>query len=122
VEHLLLALTDDIDATSVMAACLIDRAALRRSLVAFIDGELASLVAKGDEGPVPTAGFHRVVQRAVIHINSSGRNLVTGANLLVAIFSEAESHALRFLQSQGMTRHDAVNFIAHGIRKGDAAA
>jgi ATP-dependent Clp protease ATP-binding subunit ClpA len=83
---------------------------------------LLELVTKEDVAPPPTAGFHRVVQRAVIHVRSSGHEAVTGANVLVAIFSETESHACLFLTEQGVTRFDAVNFIAHGIRKGDAAA
>jgi len=96
---------------------------LKAALVRYIDAELRSLADMGDPGhPPPTAGFHRVIQRSVMHVQTSGRHDVTGANLLVAMFSEAESHAFHFLQSQGMTRRDAVNFIARGIRKGDAAA
>jgi ATP-dependent Clp protease ATP-binding subunit ClpA len=122
-EHLLLALTDDPDASAVLAACKVDLARLKRTLIRYIDDELLSLVQKEEDGQqAPTAGFHRVVQRAAIHVQSSGRSQVTGANILVAMFSEAESHARFFLSEQGMTRHDAVNFIAHGISKGDAAA
>jgi len=121
-EHLLLALTDDVDASAVLEACKVDLARLKTSLTRYIDDELLSLVQKEDGPQAPTAGFHRVVQRAVIHVQSSGRMQVTGANILVAMFSEAESHAYFFLSEQGMTRHDVVNFIAHGIRKGDAAA
>jgi hypothetical protein len=121
-EHLLLALTDDADASAVLAACKVDLARLKTTLTRYVDDELLSLVQKDDGPQAPTAGFHRVVQRAVIHIQSSGHSQVTGANILVAMFSEAESHAYFFLSELGMTRHDAVNFIAHGIRKGDAAA
>jgi hypothetical protein len=115
-EHLLLALTDDPDARSVLEACAADIGWLTGDLRAWLAGvELPPPAA--DSSPVPTAGFHRVVQRAVIHVQSSGRGEVTGANLLVAIFSERESHACVFLEQQNITRHDAVNFIAHGIRK-----
>lgn len=122
-EHLLLALTDDEDAADVLAACLVDLPALKATLVRYIDVELRNLVDLGlPEQPPPTAGFHRVIQRAVIHVQSAGRYPVTGANVLVGIFSEAESHAFHFLQIAGITRRDAVNFIAHGVRKGGAAA
>jgi len=115
-EHLLLALTDDPDARSVLEACAADIGWLTGDLRAWLAGvELPPPAA--DSSPVPTAGFHRVVQRAVIHVQSSGRGEVTGANLLVAIFSERESHACVFLEQQNITSHDAVNFIAHGIRK-----
>ena len=121
-EHLLLALLDDQDASGVMNACDVDMAALKKSLVNYLDTELTSLIVDDGEDAKPTAGFQRVIQRAVIHVQSSGRDDVTGANVLVAIFSERESHAAYFLQQQKMTRWDAVNFIAHGIRKPDAAA
>jgi ATP-dependent Clp protease ATP-binding subunit ClpA len=83
----------------------------------YVDKELASLITGDDEDAKPTAGFQRVIQRAVIHVQSSGREEVTGANVLVAIFAERESHAAYFLQEQDMTRYDAVNFISHGIAK-----
>ncbi len=124
-EHLLLALIDDPDAAAVMEACAADRAALRAALTRYVDEDLKQLTKMGDLGagdPEPTAGFHRVIQRAVIHVQSAGRPEVTSANVLVAIFSERESHAAYFLQQQKMNRWDAVNFIAHGIRKGGAAA
>src|SRR5882762_415105 len=116
-EHLLLALIDDTDAAGVMRACEVDLGELKKSLSAYVDNELKSLVVDDGEDAKPTAGFHRVIQRAVIHVQSSGRDDVTGANVLVAIFSERESHAAYFLQEQEMTRYDAVNFIAHGIAK-----
>jgi ATP-dependent Clp protease ATP-binding subunit ClpA len=116
-EHLLLSLTDDDDAAGVMRACDVDLVALKKSLANYLDVELASLVVDDEEDAKPTAGFQRVIQRAVIHVQSSGREEVTGANVLVAIFSERESHAAYFLQEQDMTRYDAVNFIAHGIAK-----
>ncbi len=116
-EHLLLALTDDQDAASVMRACNVDLDVLRRSLVEYIDTELANLATGSEEDSKPTAGFQRVIQRAVIHVQSSGREEVTGANVLVAIFAERESHAAYFLQEQDMTRYDAVNYISHGIAK-----
>jgi ATP-dependent Clp protease ATP-binding subunit ClpA len=116
-EHLLLALTDDEDAGAVMRACSVDLAALKKSLVNYLDTELRSLIVEDGEDAKPTAGFNRVLQRALIHVQSSGRDEVNGANVLVAVFSERESHAAYFLQEQDMTRYDAVNFIAHGIAK-----
>ncbi|WP_127903125.1 ATP-dependent Clp protease ATP-binding subunit ClpA [Solirhodobacter olei] len=117
-EHLLLALIDEPDAAKVMRACSVDLEALRRTLVDFIDDDLSTLVTdvEGSEA-VPTAAFQRVIQRAAIHVQSSGRTEVTGANVLVAIFAERESNAAYFLQEQDMTRYDAVNFIAHGVAK-----
>ncbi|MCX5496660.1 ATP-dependent Clp protease ATP-binding subunit ClpA [Kaistia dalseonensis] len=116
-EHLLLALIEDQDAAAVMRACNVDLDMLRRSLVDYIDTELANLAHGPEEDSKPTAGFQRVIQRAVIHVQSSGREEVTGANVLVAIFAERESHAAYFLQEQDMTRYDAVNYISHGIAK-----
>jgi ATP-dependent Clp protease ATP-binding subunit ClpA len=116
-EHLLLALLDDVDALAVMKACNVDVDALRHTLKEYVDTELEGLVHSGKEDSKPTAGFQRVIQRAVIHVQSSGREEVTGANVLVAIFAERESHAAYFLQEQDMTRYDAVNYISHGIAK-----
>ncbi len=116
-EHLLLSLTDDEDASGVMGACDVDLAALKKTLTNYLDTELRSLIVEDGEEAKPTAGFQRVIQRAVIHVQSSGRDEVTGANVLVAVFSERESHAAYFLQEEDMTRYDAVNFIAHGIAK-----
>ena len=117
-EHLLLSLADDAEAAQVMRACNVDLAQIKKNLVTYLDTELNSLVVEdGGDDAKPTAGFQRVIQRAVIHVQSSGRDEVTGANVLVAVFSERESHAAFFLQEQDMTRYDAVNFIAHGIAK-----
>ena len=120
-EHLLLTLIDEPDAQRVLKACDVDLATLREALVTFIDEELSSM-AKEDEKleATPTAAFQRVNQRAAIHVQSSGRSEVTGANVLVAIFAERESNAAYFLQEQEMTRYDAVNFIAHGVAKNSA--
>jgi ATP-dependent Clp protease ATP-binding subunit ClpA len=117
-EHLLLALMDEQDAARVLRACDVDTEELRETLVEFLETDLASLVTEveGSEA-VPTAAFQRVIQRAAIHVQSSGRTEVTGANVLVAIFAERESNAAYFLQDQEMTRYDAVNFIAHGVAK-----
>jgi ATP-dependent Clp protease ATP-binding subunit ClpA len=117
-EHLLLSLLDEPDAEKVLKACDVDLTQLRKNLVDFIDNDLGSLVAEieGSEA-VPTAAFQRVIQRAAIHVQSSGRKEVTGANVLVAIFAERESNAAYFLQDQDMTRYDAVNYIAHGVAK-----
>jgi ATP-dependent Clp protease ATP-binding subunit ClpA len=116
-EHLLLSLTEDQDAVAVLRACGVENEQLRQDLVDFIDNELDSLVSHSMTDPKPTAGFQRVVQRAAIHVQSSGREEVTGANVLVAIFSEREAHAVYFLQLHDMTRLDAVNYISHGIAK-----
>ena len=122
-EHLLLALIDDSDASALMQACRVDLGVLRATLISYIDDDLKSLIVTRDpQPPVPTAGFHRVIQSAVIHVQASGQGEVTSANVLAAIFSERVSHACAFLEAQEMTRYDAVNLIVHGIRKGDAAA
>ena len=116
-EHLLLGLADDTDAATVLRACGVDIDKLRTDLTEFLDKDLSGLATDRPGDPKPTAGFQRVVQRAAIHVQSSGRDEVTGANVLVALFSERESHAVYFLQTQDMTRLDAVNFISHGIAK-----
>ncbi|KQP51891.1 ATP-dependent Clp protease ATP-binding subunit ClpA [Methylobacterium sp. Leaf399] len=121
-EHLLLALVDDQDAAAVMRACNVEVDTLKRSLVEYVDTELSNLIGDGRQDAKPTAGFQRVIQRAVIHVQSSGREEVTGANVLVAIFAERESHAAYFLQEQDMTRYDAVNYISHGIAKRPGAS
>jgi ATP-dependent Clp protease ATP-binding subunit ClpA len=117
-EHLLLALLTEVDAMRVLNACDVNIEKLQESIVKYLDADLESLVSEVDGAEaVPTTGFQRVIQRAAIHVQSSGRNEVTGANVLVAIFAERESHAAFFLQEQDMTRYDAVNFIAHGVAK-----
>jgi ATP-dependent Clp protease ATP-binding subunit ClpA len=116
-EHLLLALTEDQDAVAVLRACSVDLDRLRREVLTYVDNELGNLVASHTEDAKPTASFQRVLQRAAIHVQSSGREEVTGANVLVAMFAERESHAVYFLQEQDMTRFDAVNYISHGIAK-----
>jgi ATP-dependent Clp protease ATP-binding subunit ClpA len=116
-EHLLLALTEDQDSVAVLRACGVDLVKLRKDLSDYIDSELGDLVGDAGEEAKPTAGFQRVLQRAAIHVQSSGREQVTGANMLVALFSERESYAVYFLQGQDMTRFDAVNYISHGIAK-----
>ena len=116
-EHLLLALTEDRDTVAVLTGCDVDIDTLKADLEEFIDEELDSLVVPNAQDARPTAAFQRVIQRAVIHVQSSGREEVTGANVLVAIFAERESHAAYFLEQQDMTRLDAVNFISHGISK-----
>src|SRR5712692_10747509 len=116
-EHLLLALTEDQDAVAVLRGCGVDLDRLRREVLNYIDSELANLVAAHNDDAKPTASFQRVLQRAAIHVQSSGREEVTGANVLVAMFAERESHAVYFLQEQDMTRFDAVNYIHHDIAK-----
>jgi len=116
-EHLLLALVGDTHASVVMKACGVDLDELAAQVTRYLDTELGSLKADSSVDPSPTAGFQRVVQRAILHVQSSGREEVTGANVLVALFSERESHAVYFLQQQDMTRLDAVSYISHGIAK-----
>src|SRR3954470_12054816 len=116
-EHLLLALTEDQDAVAVLRACGVNLDKLRSELGEYLDNELSNLITNRPEDAKPTAGFQRVLQRAAIHVQSSGREEVTGANVLVALFSERESHAVYYLQEQEMSRFDAVNYISHGIAK-----
>ncbi|HEV8015251.1 MAG TPA: AAA family ATPase, partial [Stellaceae bacterium] len=116
-EHLLLALCEDQDAMAVLRACSVDLEKLRRDVAHYVDNELGNLVSNHVEDAKPTASFQRVLQRAAIHVQSSGREEVTGANVLVAMFAERESNAVYFLQDQEMTRFDAVNYISHGIAK-----
>ena len=116
-EHLLLALTEDNDAVAVLRACGVEIDRLRSDISDYVDNELSSLITAQAGDAKPTAGFQRVLQRAAIHVQSSGREEVTGANVLVALFSERESHAVYFLQVQEMSRLDAVNYISHGIAK-----
>jgi ATP-dependent Clp protease ATP-binding subunit ClpA len=116
-EHLLFALTEDQDAIAVLRACNVDVEKLRQRVGTFIDEELRGLVVSIPQDAKPTLSFQRAVQRALFHVQSSGREEVTGANVLVAIFSERESHAVHFLQEQDMTRLDAVSYISHGVAK-----
>ena len=115
-EHLLIALTEDSDALEVLSACNIDVDTLRGELERHLEETLSSI--SGIRGDVqPTAGFQRVLQRAIIHTQSSGREMATGANVLIALFAERESHAVWALQQQEMTRLDAVTYISHGVAK-----
>ncbi len=117
-EHLLLALIDDPDAAQVMSACGVDLGELTEVVKQYLDQEYQSLKTQEKEDPSPTAGFQRVIQRAILHVQSSGKDTVTGANVLVALFSERDSYAVYFLQQQDMSRLDAVSYISHGIGKG----
>ncbi|WP_338245285.1 ATP-dependent Clp protease ATP-binding subunit ClpA [Maricaulis maris] len=121
-EHLLLALVDDQDGAAVMKACDVDLDELRATLTEYVDNELTELAVDDEEDAKPTAGFQRVIQRAVIHVQNAGREEVTGANVLVALFAERESHAAYFLAERDMTRYDAVNFISHGIGRKPGAS
>ena len=117
-EHLLFSLTDETDALNVMKACSVDTDLLKENLEYYIDNELDNIVnSEKESDPQPTAGFQRVIQRSIVHVQSSGKNEVTGANILVSLFAERESHATYFLQEQEVTRYDVVNFISHGITK-----
>ncbi len=117
-EHLLFALIDDADAAQVMEACGVDLGDLGDVVRQYLDQEYQSLKTEEKGDPAPTAGFQRVIQRAILHVQSSGKDTVTGANVLVALFSERDSYAVYFLQQQDMSRLDAVSFISHGIGKG----
>jgi ATP-dependent Clp protease ATP-binding subunit ClpA len=117
-EHLLLALIDDADAAQVMLACGVELGDLGDVVRQYLDQEYQSLKTQDKGDPAPTAGFQRVIQRAILHVQSSGKDTVTGANVLVALFSERDSYAVYFLQQQDMSRLDAVSFISHGIGKG----
>src|ERR1700741_5570735 len=117
-EHLLIALVDDTHASQVMTACGVNRDELKATVKGYLDNELGALVADSATDPTPTSGFQRVVQLAILHVQSSGRDEVTGANVLVALFSERESYAVYFLQQQDMSRLDAVSLISHGVGKG----
>ncbi|MBA16693.1 MAG: ATP-dependent Clp protease ATP-binding subunit ClpA [Sphingomonas sp.] len=117
-EHLLLALIDDEHASKVMSACGVDLGELKTTVAHYLDTELEALKVDQTTDPSPTSGFQRVVQRAILHVQSSGRDEVTGANVLVALFSERESYAVYFLQQQDMSRLDAVSYISHGVGKG----
>ncbi|HKY81631.1 MAG TPA: ATP-dependent Clp protease ATP-binding subunit ClpA [Sphingobium sp.] len=119
-EHLLLALIDDEHASKVMQACGVELGELGDAVTQYLDSELDSLKVEGSSDPSPTSGFQRVVQRAILHVQSSGKDEVTGANVLVALFSERESYAVYFLQQQDMSRLDAVSYISHGVGKGTA--
>ena len=119
-EHLLLALTEDEHASKVMQACGVDLGELTDAVTHYLDTELDSLKVDSDTDPSPTSGFQRVVQRAILHVQSSGKDEVTGANVLVALFSERESYAVYFLQQQDMSRLDAVSYISHGVGKATA--
>src|ERR1051325_8420268 len=121
-EHLLLALIEDVHAGRVMEACGVNTGELRDAVRHYLDTELESLKVSSETDPSPTSGFQRVVQRAILHVQSSGRDEVTGANVLVALFSERESYAVYFLQQQDMSRLDAVTYISHGVGKGDSVA
>jgi hypothetical protein len=116
-EHLLLALIDDIDASAVMKACRVDLGALKKDLVSYLDDELKTLVTDDDRGPRPTAAFQRVVQRAEHHVRGLGRDM-TGADLIVPMFAETESHAAWLLGEQEMTWQDAANVTLQAIVKG----
>ncbi len=120
-EHLLYALTDDQDAQAVMRGCGINLADIKKNVSEFLEQELTSLVVDELEESRPTAGFQRVIHRAAIHVQSAGKNEVTGANVLVALFSERDSHAVYFLQEQELSRLDVVNYISHGIVKYEGA-
>ena len=121
VEHLLLALLDNPSAAEVLRACSASIDDLRKSLANFIKDNTPQVAGSDDVDTQPTLGFQRVIQRAIMHVQStgSGKKEVTGANVLVAIFGEKDSHAVYYLHQQGVTRLDVVNFIAHGIKKSD---
>ena len=116
-EHLLCSIIDDIDAKKVFDACEVDLSKLKNDVETFVKNNLKELITDNKNDARPTLGFQRVIQRAVIHVQSSGKEEANGANVLVAIFSERESHAVYFLQQQNLNRLDVVNFISHGVAK-----
>ncbi|MDP2029175.1 MAG: ATP-dependent Clp protease ATP-binding subunit ClpA [Thiobacillus sp.] len=117
VEHLLLAMLDNPSAVEVLRACGANIETMREQLDQFINEHTPKVAAEGEVDTQPTLGFQRVIQRAILHVQSSGKKEVTGANVLVAVFGEKDSHAVYFLTQQGVTRLDIVNFISHGISK-----
>jgi len=117
VEHLLLAMLDNASAADVLTACLVDMEDLRTTLLDHISRHTPIISSDSDVDTQPTLGFQRVIQRAILHVQSSGKKEVTGANILVAIFGEKDSHAVYFLQQKGVSRLDVVNYISHNIRK-----
>src|SRR6201988_2042783 len=121
VEHLLLAMLDNPSAAEVLKACGVDLEELRGVLTDFINEHTPRLSPHSDSDTQPTQGFQRVIQRAILHVQSSGKKEVTGANVLVAIYGEKDSHAVYFLHQQGVSRLDVVNYISHGITKAPAS-
>jgi len=117
VEHLLLAMLDNPSAAKVLRACAADIDELRKTLADFVAAQTPTLAGSGEVDTQPTLGFQRVIQRAILHVQSAGKKEVTGANVLVAIFGEKDSHAVYFLSQQGISRLDVVNYISHGISK-----
>ena len=117
VEHLLLAMLDNPSAADVLRACAVNIEELRTQLAAFLNEHTPRLPAHSESDTQPTQGFQRVIQRAILHVQSSGKKEVTGANVLVAIFGEKDSHAVYFLSQRGVSRLDVVNYISHGISK-----
>src|SRR5512147_1116539 len=117
VEHLLLAMLDNPSASEVLRACGANIEVMREQLAKFVEEHTPKVGGEGEVDTQPTVGFQRVIQRAILHVQSSGKKEVTGANVLVAIFGEKESHAVYFLNQRGVTRLDVVNYIAHGITK-----
>tara|TARA_R110002073_G_scaffold114291_16_gene251522 strand:- start:5634 stop:7952 length:2319 start_codon:yes stop_codon:yes gene_type:complete len=116
-EHLLFGLLDDQDAVAVLRACDVNVRQLRAELKSYLDMELENIISDQGGEASPTAGFQRVIQRSILHVQSSGREEVTGANVLIALFSERESHAVYYLQQYDMTRLDAVSYMSHGVAK-----
>ena len=116
-EHLLIGLLDDKDALAVFRACDVNFRQLRAEIKSYLDQELDNIKTDQSAEATPTSSFQRVIQRAILHVQSSGREEVSGANVLIAIFSERESHAVYFLQQYNMTRLDAVSYVSHGLAK-----
>ena len=121
VEHLLLALLDNPTAAEVLRACAANIDDLKKALSEFVNTHTPTVAGSDEIDTQPTLGFQRVIQRAILHVQSSGKKEVTGANVLVAIFGEKDSHAVYFLHQQGVTRLDVVNYISHGITKAPQA-
>ncbi|MDZ4200534.1 MAG: ATP-dependent Clp protease ATP-binding subunit ClpA [Gallionella sp.] len=122
VEHLLLAMLDNASAAQVMRACGVNIDELRQAVTAFVDKHTPTAVGEGEVDTQPTVGFQRVIQRAILHVQSTNKKEVSGANILAALFGEKDSHAVHFLVERGITRLDVVNFITHGIAKNEAVS
>ena len=117
IEHLLYSMIDDNDAKDVFEACNVDMSSLKKELESFLKEKLTDLINTEVNEVKPTVGFQRVIQRAVIHVQSSGKDEASSANVLVSIFSERESHAVYFLQKEKLTRLDVIDYISHGLKK-----
>src|SRR3990167_8900183 len=122
VEHLLLAMLDNASAAQVLRSCSVNIDELRRAVAAFVDKHTPTVPGEEEVDTQPTVGFQRVIQRAILHVQSTQKKEVSGANILAALFGEKDSHAVHFLTERGVSRLDVVNYIVHGVAKNEAAS